>query len=72
MKNTIRMQTRLIIRRNGEYLQGRIIFSNKLRWSRSAWDAWGTRDREKAREIARRTGGTVMLFNPVAGQMKVL
>ena len=62
----------MIIRRNGEYLQGRILYSRELRWSDSAWDAWWTRDREKAREIARDTGGVVMLFNPVEGQMRVL
>ena len=71
-KTNIRKATRLIIRKNGEYLQGRILYSRELRWSNSAWDAWWTRDREKEREIARCTGGTVLLFNPILGEMKVL
>lgn len=72
MKDDIRRKTCLIIRRNGEYLVGGIIWSDELRWSGSPWDAWRTRDREAAEETARRTGGIVMLFNPVAGQLRVL
>ena len=41
----IRGETALIIRKDGEFLVGRIIFSNELRWSRSPWDAWRTRIR---------------------------
>ena len=68
----IREKTRLIIRRNNEYMVGRIVFSKELRWSTSPYDAWWTKDKEKAEEYARRTGGIVMLFNPVAGQLRVL
>lgn len=66
----IRGETALIIRKDGEFLVGRIIFSNELRWSRSPWDAWRTRIRAKARSIAEKTGGEIMLFNPVAGQLR--
>lgn len=72
MKDDIRRQTCLIIRRNGEYLVGRIVFSTDLRWSIYAHEAFRTRDREKAQALARRTGGTVMLFNPIVRQMRVL
>ena len=48
-----------------------IIFSTDLRWSTSPYDAWWTRDREKAEAMARRTGGIVMLFNPVVGKVRV-
>lgn len=73
MKNdNIRKQTRLIIRKNGEYLVGAILYGTDLRWSRSPYDAWGTRDRDKAEEYARRAGGIVMLWNPVVRQMRVL
>lgn len=73
MKNdNIRKQTRLIIRKNGQYLVGTILYGTDLRWSRSPYDAWGTRDRDKAEEYARRTGGIVMLWNPVVRQMRVL
>lgn len=72
MRDDIRRKTCLIIRKNGEYLVGRILYSEQLRWSASPWDAAATRDRETAEEAARRTGGIVMLFNPVAGQLRVL
>ena len=72
MKNEIRRQTALIIRRNGEYLVGRQIFDGPLRWSRDKYDAYRTRDREKARRIARVTGGIVMLFNPIIGEERML
>lgn len=68
----LRRQTALIIRRNGEYLVGRQIYHGPLVWSVSAWDAYRTRDRGTARRIARATGGTVMLFNPIVGKVRVL
>lgn len=66
----IRLQTGLIVQRGNEFLVGTILFSRDLRWSRSPWDAWITRSREKAALVARKTGGDLMLFNPVAGQLK--
>ena len=72
MRDDIRKETRLIIRRNGEYLAGRILGSKDLRWSIYAHEAWRTRDRDKAEAVARRTGGIVMLFNPIVRQMRVL
>ena len=71
MRDDIRRKTCLIIRRNGEYLVGTILYSADLRWSINRSDAWRTRDRERAREIARATGGTVMLFNPIIGRERV-
>lgn len=64
----IRMQTCVIIRRGNEYLVGRICYSRELRWSLSRWDAWRTRDMDAAKKVARKVGGEMMLFNPVAGQ----
>jgi hypothetical protein len=66
----IRRQTSLIIRKNGEYLVGRVIYSEELRWSGSPWDAWRTRIRAKARSVRDKVGGEIMLWNPVTGQMK--
>ena len=66
----IRLKTRLIIKRGPEFLVGRILYSTEYRWSESPWAAWWTRDREKAERIARRTGGEIWLFNPVAGQLR--
>lgn len=72
MRTDIRLKTCLIIRKNGRYLVGKILWSNDLRWSIYPGDACRTRDREKAEELARRTGGVVMLFNPIVRQLKVL
>ena len=68
----IRKETCLIIRKNGDYLVGRICYSRDLRWSNNKYDAVRTRDREKAEKLARITGGIVMLFNPIVNQMRVL
>lgn len=66
----IRKYTCLIIRSGTMYLVGRILYSTDLRWSENAWDAWHTRNIEAARMVARRIGGTVMLFNPISGQLR--
>ena len=66
----IRKATRVIIRRGTDFLVGNILYSTELRWSASPWDAWSTRDMQKAEKIARRTGGDLWLFNPVAGQLR--
>lgn len=66
----IRRFTCLIVRRNGEYLVGRVMGSQELRWSRSPYDALRTRDVDAARQVARKTGGVLMLFNPVVGQLR--
>ena len=65
-----REKTVLIIQREGEYLVGRICFSNDLRWSRSPYDAWSTRRKEDAERVAGMVGGKLMLFNPVAKQIR--
>lgn len=72
MKDDIRKTTCLIIRKNGQYLVGKILWSTELRWSNSPHDAWRTRNRGKAEDLARKTGGIVMLFNPVVNQLRVL
>ena len=66
----IRKLTGLIIRRGNEYLVGTILYSTDLRWSKSPWDAWITRDRTAAERVAGRVGGEIVLFNPAAGQMR--
>lgn len=74
MKGDIRAQTVLIIRRPNinEYLVGRQIYSGRLVWSVSKYDAWRTRDKEKARKVAAKTGGEPVLFNPITGRTKML
>lgn len=66
----IRLKTGLIIRKDGMYLVGRILYSKDLRWSASPWDAWRTRIRAEAMSVRDKTGGEICLFNPVAGQLK--
>lgn len=65
-----RKQTCLIIRKDGEYLVGTILYSRDLRWTYSVFDAWRTRDREAARRIARIVGGVPVLFNPIIGKTR--
>lgn len=68
----IRKQTCVIIRRGNEYLVGlnRICYCSGLKWSTSCYDAWRTRDRKAAEMVARKCGGDLMLFNPIAGQLR--
>ena len=72
MKDDIRKKTCVIVRKNGEYLVGRILYSRDLRWSRSPYEAWKTRNRGKAEKVARKVGGITVLFNPIVKQMRVL
>ena len=72
MKSDIRKKTCIIIRKNSEYLVGYIVFTDELRWSGSPYDAWKTRNKEKAAEVARRVGGVMVLFNPIVNQRKVI
>lgn len=66
----IRKETCIIIRKDGEYLVGTILFSTDLRWSWSPYDAWRTRRKEDAERLARKVGGEMVLFNPIVRQMK--
>ena len=66
----IREATRLVIKRGNEDLVGLIVGGPDLRWSLSAYDAWWTRNPEEAQMVAKKTGGDVWLFNPVAGQLR--
>ena len=66
----IRKCTVLIIKRGAEYLVGRIPYSMEFRWSGSPYDAWKTREKEKARAVAHMVGGDMWLFNPVNGQLR--
>ena len=72
MTEDLRKATRLIIKKDGEYMVGRILYSRDLRWSTSPNDAWWTRDREQAEFVARQLGATVVLYNPVVNQIREL
>ena len=66
----IRTKTKLIVKRDGQYLVGWNYVMGCLNWSDYAYDAWRTRYVELARKVARVSRGELMLFNPVAAQMK--
>lgn len=66
----IRTKTCLVIRKGNEFLVGRIIVSGELNWSNSYYDAFRTRNISKARYLAKRYGGVLMLFNPIVGQIR--
>lgn len=68
----IRAETCIIIRKNKEFLQGKEWFTNRPLWTQYTYNAWRTRDKGEAAKVARKTGGVMVLFNPVARQMKVI
>lgn len=72
MKDDIRRHTFCIIRRNGEYMAGRILGSNDIRWTIYAHEAVKTRNRQLAEEIARKIGGIVVLYNDITLETKIL
>ena len=72
IKMDIRRLTCVIVRKNGEYLVGRVIYTGELRWSTSPYDAWRTRKKEKAAEVARKVGGVMVLFNPGVGETRLM
>ena len=65
----IRLCTRCIIQKDGEYLQGVRVPFGDLKYCGSPYDAWHTRKLDTAFRVAWRIGGTVKLFNPVLGQV---
>lgn len=67
-----RLKTCIIIRRNNEYLVGMNWLSNELRWSIDPYDAWRTRKKDFAQEVARLVGGVMVLFNPILGEKRIL
>ena len=72
MSVDIRQYTRVIIRKNRQYLQRKALFSNEIIWDNSPYTAWYTRDAAEAKKVALKTGGIAMLFNPIIGKTKVL
>lgn len=67
----IRSKTCLIVRKNRYYLVGWDGLTKGPSWSQSKYDAWRTRDVKTAKRVARKCGGTLMLFNPIAGQIAI-
>lgn len=72
MSVDIRQYTRVIIRKNRQYLQCRSVLGGGLVWCPSPYHAWWTRNADEARNVARKTGGIAMLFNPIVGKVAVM
>ncbi len=68
----IRKKTCLIISKNRRYMKGWSMLTDSLEWTWSAYEAWRTRDREEAENVARATGGVMVLFNPIVNKTKVI
>ena len=68
MDPEVEKRNRYVVYRSGEYLVGN---GSRwfLRWSTSPWDAWWHRRRDKAQEVAGKTGGKVRQFNPITGRI---
>lgn len=71
-RDAIRTKTCIIIRKHGQYLRGRDMLTGRILWTWSAYEAWRTRDEGKARDVARETGGIMVLFNPIVNKTKVM
>lgn len=70
MRPDIRGQTVLIIQKDGKYYCGRMMVTGWRIWRETPYDARRTRKRDVAARAAETLGGKVMLFNPVAGQVR--
>ena len=70
MKQDIHTRTFLILRKNRLYLVGYDALVHKPKWSQDCYDAWRTKDVEKARKVAAKTGADILLFNPLLSQIK--
>ena len=68
----IRMETAIIVEKDGRFLAGRSLVTGELIWRNSPYDAWKTRRRDKALIVADKVAGNRMLFNPAAGQLRRL
>ena len=70
MKDDIRKHTFIIIRKNGEYLAGRVFYSEQLRWTIYAHEAAKTRNKALAARVAKAIGGTMMLYNDITRDIR--
>jgi hypothetical protein len=68
----LRKATVLVVFRDGEYLSRKKMLTGRIVWDQHLSNAWRTRDREKARRIAEKYGGTLRLFNPIIWRVRDL
>lgn len=70
MKADIRLSTCLVIKKDGQFLQGNQMGTGILVWTNSPYDAWKTRCRGDAERVAFLVKGEILLFNPVIGKIR--
>lgn len=66
----MKQATVLIVRRGSDFLVSRIPYTLEYRWSTSPYDAWGCRKVKTAKEVARKMGGDLWLFNGITGELR--
>ena len=72
MSVDIRLYTRAIICKDGQYLLSVNEFTKEPRWNSSPYEAWWTRDMNAAVRVAKKLNARPVLFNPVVGKVKQL
>ena len=68
----IRQYTRVIIRKNRQYLQCRSVLGGGLVWCPSPYHAWWDEEHggRYVAEVAKEVRGTVRIFNPITGTIR--
>ena len=72
-KSELRKATALIVMKDGKYLSrvGTMMLSSSV-WDPHLSNAWRTRNKQEAQEIADRVGGILALFNSITWEVRVL
>lgn len=68
----INRKTVYIIRKNRLWLRGKNMLTRQIEWTPSEYDAWRTRDEELAKAVAKKTGGILVMFNPIVNIKKII
>ena len=66
----IRLCTGIIIEKDGQFLVGISILTKELVWHESPYDAWMTREKDKAYMVSEKVCGKRYLFNPIVNQLR--
>ena len=69
-RDEIHKKTGMVVERDGYYLQAVNPDTGIVSWSRSIYDAWRTRDKAAAWQVAWMMRGYLWLFNPILGEKR--
>lgn len=58
-----------IIRNSGLFLRGMYAGDKVTRWTYSAYEAWAIKSRTLAESVQKKTGGEVVKFNALTGEV---